>query len=84
MSDHDVRCQEVVEILTDYLEDAMPTRQRIRLEQHLVICAACRTYLHQLRAAIELAGRTAQAHVDDPPPEVADSLLHLFRSWRSG
>lgn len=51
---HPVRlaCREVVERLREELdgEDA------VRIEQHLLVCPPCTSYVQQLRALVELAG----------------------------
>jgi predicted anti-sigma-YlaC factor YlaD len=81
VSVEDVRCQEVAEILTDFLEGAMPPAERIRLEQHLAMCEGCMNYLDQLRTTIHLAGGLARETV--PPAAVAE-LLDEFRAWKAG
>ena len=73
-------CRQVVELLTDYLEGALPARERDRLEAHLADCPHCSEYLAQLRATIASAGRV---EVDDLDPEVADDLVDLYRRWRT-
>jgi anti-sigma factor RsiW len=53
-------CREVVELVTEYLENGLPTGERRRFQAHLERCGGCRTYLHQMRATVELlrlAGR---------------------------
>ena len=80
MSVEDVRCQEVVDILTDFLEGAMPPAERIRLEQHLAMCEGCMNYLEQLRTSIHLLGGLDDHAV--PPPAVAE-LLDKFRAWKA-
>jgi anti-sigma factor RsiW len=49
-------CQELVELVTDYLEDALPSEERTRFEAHLAECGNCQQYLHQMRRTIELTG----------------------------
>jgi len=53
----DVVCREAVELVADYLEDAMSQAQRRRLEAHLAHCPDCPEYLAQMRAIVALAGR---------------------------
>ena len=72
-------CREVVELLSDYLEDVLPARERARVEAHLATCTECLAYLAQLRATIGTLGRLRQA--DLPPPLLA-RLLAAFRGWR--
>lgn len=73
-------CQELVELVTDYLEGALPRRQRRRFEQHISGCDACPTYLDQMRATIELTGRLRFEDVD---PKAEAELLAAFRDWHS-
>ena len=49
-------CQELVELVTDYLEDTLPDEERARFEAHLALCPGCVTYLEQMRQTIQLAG----------------------------
>ncbi|HEY2052866.1 MAG TPA: zf-HC2 domain-containing protein [Solirubrobacterales bacterium] len=72
-------CQEVVEMVTDYLEGALPRGERRRLEAHLADCPHCTEYLAQIRATIRLTGRL---EVDDLTPEMRDDLGELYRRWR--
>jgi anti-sigma factor RsiW len=73
-------CQELVELVTDYLEDTLPAEERERFEAHLDDCGPCRTYLDQMRATIELTGSLP---TDSIPPEAQAELLRVFRDWRS-
>src|SRR6266542_3248172 len=53
----ELTCRELVEIVTDYLEGALPAKQRIEFEKHLVMCDGCAIYLEHMRWTIELDGR---------------------------
>jgi predicted anti-sigma-YlaC factor YlaD len=77
----ELTCREVVEILGDYLEGAMPPGDRTRLEEHLSECDGCTAYLEQLRTTIRLSGRLPEEPV---PPETMAPLLEVFRAWRRG
>ena len=50
-------CRELVELVTDYLEDRLSPIDRARFEAHLTECEACRTYLEQFRQTIRVLGR---------------------------
>jgi anti-sigma factor RsiW len=80
-STDDLPCQELVELVTDYLEDRLPTTERARFEAHLAICSGCRTYLEQMRQTIRSLGRLSQDSID---PEARLRLLAAFRDWRRG
>ena len=73
-------CQELVELVTDYLEGTLPARERKRFEEHLADCVNCDVYLQQMRATIELAGTISP---DSLSPEAAEALLSAFRDWKS-
>jgi anti-sigma factor RsiW len=73
----DLSCQELVELVTDYLEDALPPEDVARFEAHLAACAGCRTYLAQVRATIALA-REGGGRVE---PREVSPLLDAFRDW---
>ena len=76
----DVQCREVVDVLTDYLEGALPAEERAALEQHLLLCQGCSRFVDQLRTSIALTGRLQEA---DVPPQVMDRVLLMLRG-RSG
>jgi anti-sigma factor RsiW len=72
-------CRELVEVITDYLEDALPDRDRLRFEAHLAECDECRDYVAQFEQTIALSGRVEP---DQLPPGLRDELLSAFRAWR--
>jgi anti-sigma factor RsiW len=74
----ELTCQELVEIVSDYLEGALPPNERERFEAHLEICEGCRRYLDQMRTTILLAGRLNEKALD---PGAKDQLVQLFREW---
>ena len=79
MSHHsEITCVELVELVTAYLEDALSAEDRVRFEQHLVMCEGCTTYLEQMRETIRLAGTLREDDLDD---HARDALLHAFRTW---
>jgi anti-sigma factor RsiW len=75
-------CREVIGLLTDYVEDALPEQERRRVEAHLAICDGCTTYLEQVRETIRLTGMLTEEQI---PDEEKQRLLAAFRDWtRSG
>jgi len=75
----DMACIQVVEVVTDYLEGALPAHEARRLERHLATCPGCTEYLEQLRTiAGSLRGLTEESF----PAELRDDLLADFRSLR--
>ena len=73
-------CQQVVELVTDYLEGALSRRDRRRFERHLAGCPHCTEYLAQMRETIRLAGRVAP---EDLTPVMRADLTDLYRRWRA-
>lgn len=75
----EMACQELVEVITDYLEGTLPPSDRVRFDTHLQTCAACREYVDQMRALIGLSGRLTVHTIE---PATRESLLRAFRRWR--
>jgi hypothetical protein len=71
-------CKEVVELMTEFLGNTMEAKERVLLEQHLLVCPPCTLHLGQVRATIDLAAllRTAPA-----PCDGNEDLLERFRQW---
>ena len=75
----DLVCQQVVELVTDYLDGALSRADRRRFDAHLRKCPNCTNYLAQMRATIRATG---SLHPDDLTPEVRTQFTQLFRHWR--
>ena len=73
-------CQQMVELITDYLEDVMPRSQRRAFEAHLAGCEHCTEYLEQMRTTILLSGRLRS---EDLTPAMREEFSALFESWRA-
>jgi anti-sigma factor RsiW len=76
MTPRDIACIELVELLTDYLEGALPPDEVAAVEAHLETCAKCRTYLAQMKATIEALGAVTVETLAD---EAYDTLLTAFQ-----
>jgi len=74
----DMPCRELVELITDYLEDRLSAADRARFEAHLEQCEACRTYLDQFRQTVRQLGRLPEESLS---PEARAALLKAFRTW---
>jgi anti-sigma factor RsiW len=72
-------CQELVELVTAYLDDALPSLDRARIEEHIASCDGCTGYLAQIRVTIALTGRLAPEQLD---PAAKAALLDAFRDWK--
>jgi anti-sigma factor RsiW len=78
--DHELTCKELVELVTDYLEDSLPPETRLKMEKHLSGCDGCTNYLEQMRQTIRLTG---QVREDSLTERQRDDLLRLFRDWKN-
>lgn len=74
-----VNCQQVVELVTDYVEGALPASERLAFEQHVAACPPCRAYFAQMRTVIRVAGSLRE---DDLPEPVREKLVGAFRDWK--
>lgn len=74
-------CAELVDLITDYLEGALPAPELARFEEHLAACVGCRAYLDQMRASVAATGRLTEESLD---AEARDALLGAFRGWQAG
>jgi anti-sigma factor RsiW len=72
-------CQELVELVTDYLEGALDERDRAAFERHLAGCDGCTEYVEQLRATVRVTGTLT---VDDLGTQAEAALLQAFRDWK--
>lgn len=77
---HALVCQEVVEMVTDYLEGALSPADRRRLQNHLADCLHCTEYLDQIRETIRLTGQVTRESLT---PEMRTDLTDLYLRWRA-
>ena len=73
-----IRCQEVVELITDYLEGQLDGPTRTELEAHLPLCEGCGEYLRQMRATIRALGHVP---LDSLSETAQADLLAAFRDF---
>jgi anti-sigma factor RsiW len=73
-----VDCQDLVELVTEYLEGALSPGERARFDAHVAECPGCDAYVEQIRATIALAGASAGL---ESRPEIS-GLLEAFRDFR--
>jgi anti-sigma factor RsiW len=72
-----ITCQEVVALVTDYLDGALERDVHAALEVHLRDCEGCALYVEQMRTTARLA---AAAELEQRPDSSA--LLEAFRSFK--
>ena len=73
-------CQELVELVSDYIEDRLESDERARFERHLGECEGCRAYVEQMRHTISLVGSLT---LDSIGADVKERLLAAFRDWKA-
>jgi anti-sigma factor RsiW len=73
-----MNCQQLVELVTDYLEGALPEDECRSFERHLDNCDGCTEYLAQMRRTIATLGALRPEHLS---PEAERELLAFFRDW---
>jgi len=71
-------CSELVELVTDYLDDALPRSDRARFEAHIAGCDDCTVYVAQFRETIAALDALPP---EEPAPATVDALLRVFRGW---
>lgn len=76
-----ITCQDLTDLITEYLEGSMSFSERVRFQIHLGFCQGCRNYLNQMKTTIRTVGKLPAEPI---PDEVRDELLKRFRTWKKG
>ena len=79
MSDDPMNCNELVELVTAYLDDALDPQTRRRFDEHLGLCDGCQNYLEQFRVTVRTVGRISAEQLD---PGFRNRLLDAFQNFR--
>jgi anti-sigma factor RsiW len=72
-------CNELVELVTAYLDDALDQETRARFESHLSDCDGCENYLQQFRETVRTVGKIRDDELD---PRFRSRLLDAFKDFR--
>jgi anti-sigma factor RsiW len=75
----DMACQELVELVTAYLDGSLSRSERRRFRAHISGCDHCTAYVEQMRLVIEATGSLSE---DDLEPTARQELLEAFRGWK--
>lgn len=78
LRDAEMTCQELVELVTEWLDGTLAPSEAARFDAHLAECPYCRTYIEQLAQTRRALGRLGEA---DVPAEARAALLAAFRDW---
>jgi len=79
MTPREIACNELVELLTEYLEGTLPPAEADAIEAHLAICEGCENYLDQMRTTIAALGSVPVETLSD---DAVDTLLGAFTDHR--
>jgi predicted anti-sigma-YlaC factor YlaD len=80
-SDNELTCRDIVELVTDYLEQALLPQTRVQFEEHIAACEGCTNYVEQVRKTIDMLHRLAAEPV---LPATKQELLEVFRNLKQG
>jgi anti-sigma factor RsiW len=75
MTPRDIACNELVELVTEYLEGALSASEAAVIEAHLAICEGCQRYLDQTRATLAALGSVPVETLSD---DAINTLLAAF------
>jgi anti-sigma factor RsiW len=78
----DVACKDFIQLITDYLDGALPDDVGMLVDEHLEGCDGCQNVLAQWRTIIALAGRLTEADVDNTDEITRDRLISTIRGLR--
>jgi len=72
-----ISCADAIELVTDFLDDALNLDDLANFEAHLSLCEGCRVYVDQLRRTITIVAESRDATVEVAPANF-DQLVALF------
>lgn len=79
MTGEEMNCDELVELVSGYLDDELDAQHRARFDTHLLDCDGCQNYLEQFRETVRALGRVAETELD---PAFRDKLLTALQGWQ--
>lgn len=77
-----MECDELVELLTEFLDGTLDPDTEQRVTEHLALCDGCTTYLAQFRATVDALGHLPAEEVAALPEPTRDAVLDAFRRRR--
>lgn len=72
-------CQNITELVTDYLEGRLSLMDRLRFRMHIMMCKECRGYLIQMKNTVKAVGKLPEEPI---PEDVHEELMKCFENWR--
>jgi len=71
-------CDQLVELVTAYLDGSLDLDTRERFDLHLAECDGCENYLQQFRTTVSTLGKVTEADLD---LGFREKLLKSFREF---
>jgi anti-sigma factor RsiW len=71
-----ISCQQLVELVTSYLDGSLDPESTQLFEEHLAVCPGCETYVEQFRVTIARLGEVPVGSLSD---DAQRRLLEAFR-----
>lgn len=81
MSSDYLTCRQIVDLVTEYFEDALSPSQRSRFEEHVMSCPPCRAHLEQMKQTMRALGNIPEEALS---PDAEEALRVAFRGWKRG
>ena len=75
---HEISCKQLVDLVADYMEEALTDESRAEFEQHLAECGYCTAYIQQMNLTVKLTKQQTEDEIKPPTTE----LLDVFRKWK--
>lgn len=75
-----LNCQQLTELVTDFMEGKMPFADRLRFKMHVAMCPSCKRYLDQTELTVMTLGEFRSSPI---PEDVRSDLMAAFRDWKS-
>jgi anti-sigma factor RsiW len=72
-------CNELVELVTAYLDGSLDPQTRARFDAHLLECDGCDNYLQQFRETMRTLGKISDEQLD---PAFRSRLLDAFKDFQ--
>lgn len=74
-------CEEVLPLLSEYLDAELPGEICVRIADHLRTCKSCADFIESLRASIALCKKLESEFPPNPLPETVKS--HLKQAYEA-
>jgi len=74
-----VKCKEILDILSDYVDGELTEGQCGQIQEHLKDCSRCREFVETFRESLELAHNLDK---ELPPKNVCESVLQALKKVR--